>query len=299
MTDALQLEGWLVRGRGGVYTAEDASGIQYVLRAKNRFRHQHITPLVGDRIRFTPGTVSDEHGWINEILPRRSVFVRPAVANVTLMAIVIAPEPAPDLLLVDRLLVQCRKQGLKAVLTVNKKDLDLDFADRLRPEYRGADVPVCAVSAETGEGLDGLRALLMGETICLSGQSGVGKSTLTNSLLDVNAETGMISPRIRRGRNTTRHAELFRSRDFDLLDTPGFSLITLSDEQMEPLALQDCYPEFEGYRGTCRFQPCWHQGEPGCSVIAAVRAGKIDAERYARYKTLLKELDEAWRNRYD
>lgn len=298
MTEAIQKEGWLVRGRGGVYTAEDEAGNQYVLRAKNRFRHQHITPLVGDRIRFTPGTVSDEHGWIDEILPRTSVFVRPAVANVSLMAIVIAPEPAPDLLLVDRLLVQCRKQGLKAVLTVNKRDLDPRFAERLAPEYRGADVPVCAVSAETGEGLAELRTLLMGETICLSGQSGVGKSTLTNGLLDVNAETGMISPRIRRGRNTTRHAELFRSEDFHLLDTPGFSLITLSDERMEPLELQEYYPEFDRFRCTCRFQPCWHQGEPGCSVIESVRGGEIDENRYARYKTLLKELDEAWRNRY-
>ena len=294
------MEGWLIRGRGGVYTAqEETTGSQFVLRAKNKFRHQRITPLVGDRIRFTPGTISDEHGWIDEILPRRSVFVRPAVANVTMMAIVLAPEPAPDLLMVDRLLVQCRRQHIKTVLTVNKQDLDTALYERLKAEYAGADTAVCAVSAATGAGLNDFRQVILHETICLCGQSGVGKSTLTNALLDVSAETGDISPRIRRGRNTTRHAELFRSQDYHLMDTPGFSLITLSDEKTDPLTLQDDYPEFVPFKDSCRFQPCWHQGEPGCAVIAAVKEGRIDRERYTRYVALLKELNEAWRNRYD
>ena len=292
------MEGWLIRGQGGVYTAEDEAGAQYVLRAKNRFRRQHISPLVGDRILFTPGTVSDEHGWIDEILPRSSAFVRPAVANVTLMAIVVAPEPAPDLLMVDRLLVQCRKQGIRVVLVVNKSDLDPSLAPELEKAYAGADVRVRAISALTGQGLEQLEDCLRGETVTLSGQSGVGKSTLANSLLHVAAETGEISRRILRGRNTTRHAELFRSPRFNLMDTPGFSLITLSEEQMEPILLQEYYPEFEAMRHDCRFTPCWHQGEPGCQVRAAVKAGQIDESRYTRYVALLRELDEAWRNRY-
>ncbi|MBQ6232372.1 MAG: ribosome small subunit-dependent GTPase A [Clostridia bacterium] len=292
------MEGWLIRGQGGVYTAEDESGEQYVLRAKNRFRRQRISPLVGDRIRFTPGTISDEHGWIDEILPRSSAFVRPAVANVTLMAIVVAPEPAPDLLLVDRLLVQCRRQDIRAVLVINKKDLDPALAPALERAYAGADVHVCAVSALSGEGADALEECLSGETICLSGQSGVGKSTLVNCLMNVSAETGEISRRILRGRNTTRHVELFRSPRFNLMDTPGFSLITLSEEQLEPVLLQDSYPEFDDLRHECRFMPCWHQGEPGCRVREAVNNGRIDPGRYNRYLTLLRELDEAWRNRY-
>ncbi len=292
------MEGWLIRGQGGVYTAEDKQGAQYVLRAKNRFRRQRISPLVGDRIRFTPGTVSDEHGWIDDILPRQSAFVRPAVANVTLMAIVIAPEPAPDMLLVDRLLVQCRRQEIKTVLVVNKCDLDPALAPGLESAYSGAEVPVRAVSALTGEGLEALEACMAGETICLSGQSGVGKSTLVNSLLNVSALTGEISRRILRGRNTTRHVELFRSKRFCLMDTPGFSLITLSEEQMEPILLQEFYPEFAELKHDCRFTPCWHQGEPGCRVREAVAAGTINQDRYDRYVALLRELDEAWRNRY-
>ena len=292
------MEGWLIRGQGGVYTAEDAAGNQYVLRAKNRFRRQHLTPLVGDRIMFTPGTISDEHGWIDEILPRTSVLVRPASANVTMLAIVVAPQPEPDLLLVDRLLVQCRRQALKTVLIVNKSDLDPSLAPALSKEYSGAEISVYGISALTGNGLQELRACLEGETICLSGQSGVGKSTLANSLLDVSAQTGEISRRIRRGKNTTRHAELFRSGHFNLMDTPGFSLITLSEEKLEPILLQDYYPEFETYLTGCRFSPCWHQGEPGCEVGKAVKNGLISEARYRRYLILLKELEEAWRNRY-
>ena len=292
------MEGWLIRGQGGVYTAEDAAGAQYVLRAKKRFRRQRISPLVGDRILFTPGTISDEHGWIDDILPRSSEFVRPAVANVSLMLILTAPEPAPDLLLVDRLLVQCRRQGIKTVIAVNKTDLDQTLVPRLQSDYEGAETPVLPISAKTGAGLEQLEACLVGETICLAGQSGVGKSTLTNSLLHVAAETGEISRKIQRGKNTTRHAELFRSSRFHLMDTPGFSLITLSEEHMEPILLQAYYPEFAPMRDSCRFSPCWHQGEPGCSVRAAMKEGQISQARYDRYLILLKELDEAWRNRY-
>ena len=293
------MEGWLIRGQGGVYTAEDADGTQYVLRAKKRFRRERITPLVGDRITFSPGTVSDEHGWIDSILPRNSAFIRPAVANVTTMIIVVAPRPEPDLLLVDRLLVQCRKQGLKMILAVNKTDLDPALTDQLSSDYAGAGITVCGLSALRREGLDGLKALLTGETVCLCGQSGVGKSTLANALMNLSAQTGEISRRIQRGKNTTRHVELFRSERFHLLDTPGFSLITLSKEAMEPLTLQNFYPEFSACSGQCRFTPCWHQGEPGCKVQEAVSAGLIARDRYARYLILLRELDEAWRKRYE
>jgi len=292
------MEGVIIQGRGGLYTVEDSAGGAYVLRAKNRFRRQHISPLVGDRVLFTPGSVSDEHGWIDEILPRDSVFVRPPVANVTLMALVVAPEPAPDLLLVDRLLVQVRRGGLKAALIVNKSDLEPGLAGKMQAQYRGADVPVLTVSALTGQGEKELLDIIGAETVCLSGQSGVGKSTLINRLMDLSVETGDISPRIRRGRNTTRHVELFRGKDFRLMDTPGFSLITLETEVSDPVFLREEYPEFR-LDEDCRFNPCYHQGEPGCAVRRAVDAGLIDRSRYDRYIVLLRETQEAWRNRYD
>ena len=292
------LEGILIRGQGGIYTVRQESGEEYTLRAKKKFRRQHMTPLVGDRIAFTPGQGEDEHGWIEEIHPRISSFVRPPVANVSMLVIVAAPQPEPDFLLIDRLLIAVRTAGIQSTVLLNKKELNPSLETELKEQYRGSGAGVIAVSAKTGEGIEKLPALFRNETVCFCGQSGVGKSTLINALLDIQTETGEISRKIARGKNTTRHVELFFLKSLCLMDTPGFSLITLSDDQMEPLLLQEEYPEFTDLRHDCRFTPCWHQGEPGCRVREAVAAGQVSPQRYARYVILLKELDEAWRNRY-
>ena len=121
---------------GGLYTARTEDGLEYVLRAKKKFRRQRVTPLVGDRVLFTPGEISDEHGWVEEILPRANQFVRPPVANVTLLCVTISPVPEPDCLLVDKLLVFAQMQDLTAVLVVNKNDLDGgETAARLAAAY--------------------------------------------------------------------------------------------------------------------------------------------------------------------
>ena len=116
------MQGQIIEGRGGLYTVRDAAGIDHVLRAKKKFRRQHMTPLVGDRVDFTPGE-GDEHGWLEEILPRSSQCLRPPVANITLLVIVAAVAPAPDWLLIDKLLLGARKKGMRAVLVKNKCDM--------------------------------------------------------------------------------------------------------------------------------------------------------------------------------
>ncbi len=291
------MRGTLIRGMGGFYTVMDEAGAEYTLRCKKKFRHLRLTPLVGDEVRFTPGE-GEEHGWLEEILPRRSECLRPPVSNVTLLMIVIAPVPAPDLLLVDRLLVRARRQGMKAMLVASKTELQPELADALRAQYAGADAPVQAVSARTGEGLDELRDRMRGELCCLAGQSGVGKSTLLNALLGLRLETGEISRKIQRGKNTTRHAELLMKDGLRVLDTAGFSLLEL-DGGMEPITLKTWYPEFDQYEGQCRFQPCYHDREPGCAVTAACAAGEIAPERLERYRALLAEVRESWRDRSD
>ncbi len=292
-------EGILVRGRGGIYTAREADGAEYTLRAKKKFRRQRLTPLVGDRVLFTPGQGEDEHGWVEEILPRVSAFVRPPAANVTMMVIVTAPEPEPDYLLIDRMLVTVRRAGMKALILVNKRELDPKLEEIMTRQYRGAEAAVFGLSALGGEGVDRLPGLLKGETACFSGQSGVGKSTLINALLDINTETGEISRKIARGKNTTRHVELFTLKSLSVMDTPGFSLFTISDETEDPVKLREYYPEFRPYLGLCRFDPCYHDREPGCRVTQAVREGDIDPDRHERYTRLLMEQRERWRNRYD
>ncbi|MBQ6174580.1 MAG: ribosome small subunit-dependent GTPase A [Clostridia bacterium] len=290
-------EGILIRGIGSFYTAQDADGAEFILRAKKKFRHQGQTPIVGDRVRFTPG-MGEEEGWIEELLPRRSVFVRPPVANVETLLIVLCPEPEPDFLLAERLLVECRRQGIRSVLVAAKSDLGDGLAERLRREYALAEAPVYAVSARTGEGLDALREAMRGSLCCLAGQSGVGKSTLLTALTGIDLETGEISRKIARGKNTTRRAELLSGNGLRVFDTAGFSLLALTG-RMEPEQLRLYYPEFLEHEGTCRFDPCLHDREPGCSVTAAVREGLIPAARQARYRQLLAEVREAWDRRYD
>ena len=290
-------QGTLIRGYGGFYTVRDAEGQEFTLRCKKKFRRLGLSPLVGDEVLFTPGE-GEEHGWLEEILPRSSQCLRPPVANVSLLLIVVAPVPEPDLLLVDRMMVRARAQGMDMLLVVNKCDLDAGLAQELQAQYAGAQVPVFAVSAESGQGLAALRERMAGRLCCLTGQSGVGKSTLLNALLGLSLETGEISRKIQRGKNTTRHAELLMKDGLRVLDTAGFSLLEL-DGGMEPVTLKEYYPEFAAYEGKCRFEPCYHDREPGCAVTAACQAGEMDPMRLERYRQLLQEVRQTWKERYD
>ena len=137
-----------------------------------------------------------------------------------------------------------------------------------------------------------------GEFVAVVGESGSGKSTLLNALLGLSLETGEISRKIQRGKNTTRHAELLMKDGLRVLDTAGFSLLEL-DGGMEPVTLKEYYPEFAAYEGKCRFEPCYHDREPGCAVTAACGEGAIHPQRLARYRALLAEVRQTWRERYD
>ena len=295
--DLQSAEGVIIKGVGGLYYARGEDGGTHVLRARGIFRRRHITPMVGDRVRFTPGQ-GEEHGWVEEILPRESQLVRPPVANVRYLVIVLAPAPAPDYLLIDTLIAMALRQGIRPALVVNKCDLDGGTYEAVRSDYAGLGAPLLAVSALSGQGMDGLRSLLASGVCCLAGQSGVGKSTLLCAATGLRLQTGEISQKIHRGRHTTRHAELLCSGEYRVLDTPGFSLLELW-EGLEPIRLKEYYPEFAPYEGQCRFSPCYHLSEPGCAVLKAARAGEISQARLERYHLLLKKAQEAWRNRYD
>ena len=283
---------------GGLYYARGTDDQVHVLRAKGIFRKRRITPLVGDYILYTPDH-GDEHGWVEDILPRDSELVRPPVANVRYIVLVLAPQPEPDYLLTDTLLVMADKEHITPVLVVNKCDLDGgETAREVEREYAGLGATVLAVSAKTGAGVPELQRLLKRGVCCFAGQSGVGKSTLASAATGLKLETGEISRKISRGKNTTRHAELMFSGDYRVLDTPGFSLLELW-EGLEPVKLKEYYPEFAPYEGQCRFSPCYHLSEPDCAVLRAAKAGEIDEKRLERYHTLLKKAQEAWKNRYD
>lgn len=293
----MMMQGEIKEGRGGLYTVRDEQGQEHVLRARGRFRLDGLTPLPGDQVRFSPRQ-GEEHGWVEEILPRVSLCPRPPVANIRIMLIVVAEEPQPDWLLVDKLLLMARRQDITPVMAVNKCDLGQDTLQAARAAYEKAEVPVLAVSARIGQGMDAVREHLKGGLSCLAGQSGVGKSALLSTLLDIDLVSGAISERTRRGKQTTRHTTLLYKDGLKVLDTPGFSLLDLPKD-MPPEDLAHSYPEFAPYGHLCRFQPCLHRGEPGCAVGEAETQGLLHPLRMARYRELLTQLDTAWRERYD
>lgn len=292
------MQGIILRGVGGFYYALDEEGTVHTLHAQGKLRKQRIKPKVGDRVLLTPGD-DDEHGWILGILPRKNELVRPPVANIDVIAIVVAAAtPDPDLMLTDRLILNARRAGIDVKLVINKCDLDEARARQIANQYRGAGVDALMLSAGRKEGVEPLREILKGKIHALAGQSGAGKSTLINALYGLEMQTGDLSRKIQRGKNTTRHCELVPVADGTMvLDTPGFSL--LETELFDPVELKEYWPEFEAYEGKCFFQPCYHATEPRCAVREAVAEGAIDSERHGRYAALLEEMKQRWRERYD
>ena len=290
------MTGSIMRGIGSFYTVLcDEDGQEYTLRAQKKLRHQKLTPMVGDRVRFLPGQ-GDDNGWIEEILPRRSVMERPSVANADMLMLVVASVPHPDLMLIEKLILRAARGGMTPAICVNKIDLGDELAKELRDEFKGTQLRVFAASALTGEGIPELREAMRGKVTCLAGQSAVGKSSLLNRLFGLELETGGLSRKTERGRHTTRRSEMMAIDGMLVLDTPGFSLLELPN--MEPQDFAQLYPEYNELAGDCRFQPCLHDREPGCAVHAAVDAGQLSAVRWARYRELLAEVKENWKGRY-
>lgn len=292
------MQGTVLRGVGGFYTVMDDAGAQYTLRAQGKLRRERMKPKAGDRVEMTPG-IGEEDGWLQAVLPRRNELVRPPVSNIDLILIVMASAvPEPDLMLADRMLLTARRRGIQPMLVVTKCELNPDGARSVLKQYERADVNSVMVSAHTGEGIAALKAALRGKVHALAGQSGAGKSSLINALYGMELETGRLSEKIDRGKNTTRRCELIPLEGGGMvLDTPGFSL--LDSELFDPVELKDVYPEFVPYEGKCYFQPCYHAAEPKCAVLEAVRGGEIDLQRHERYVRLLEEQKIKWRERYD
>lgn len=285
------LTGTIIKGVGGLYTAKTDAGESFVLRCKKKFRKLGISPLVGDRVEFTPA-YGDEHGWVEEIHERKNVCLRPPVSNVEVMVIVLAPEPKADLLLADKLIIAAFRQGITPYLVINKCDISEDSFHTIEKEYGASGAKVFRVAAIDGQGVNELKEALKGKIACFAGQSGVGKSTLINALMGLELKTGEISEKIQRGRHTTRHAELIEKDGMRIVDTAGFSLLEVA-ETIDPVLLQTWYKEFEPYIGECKFSVCYHYKEPGCAVLAA----NIDPNRLERYQILLDQLKQKWRDR--
>ena len=286
--------GRIVRSLSGFYEVRTPRGT-VTCRARGILRREGVTPLTGDLAEIT---LERGKGMVEKILPRRSSFVRPAVANVDALVVFAANvNPITEPFLIDRVAAIAGDQNVPVYLCVNK--CDLDPAANLVRIYEHAGFPVICTSAETGEGVEALRALLEGKLTAFTGNSGVGKSSILNRLApELKLETGEVSEKLGRGRHTTRHVELYRlGENTYVADTPGFS--SFDTDQMELILkenLQYAFPDFGSFIGKCRFDDCSHRKEPDCAVRAAVEAGDIEASRYESYLKLYEKSSQikAW-----
>lgn len=286
------MTGKIIKGIAGFYYVHDRVSKIYACKARGIFRNRKIKPLVGDDVTFEITHEADQEGNIVDILPRNNSLIRPAVANVDqAMLVFAAADPEPNLNLLDRFLVTLELQKVPVILCFNKIDLvPRERVEELSAIYRGAGYEVHEINARDGISVGEIREILRGKTTALAGPSGVGKSTLTNLIQpDAGMETGAVSEKIRRGRHTTRHSELFFvEKDTFVMDTPGFSTVFV--EHLEPERLQDYFPEFEPYLPDCRFLGCVHVGERECGVKTALAEGKIVESRYENYRLIYEEL---------
>lgn len=281
---SLKTEGRILRSLSGFYDVQTPQGL-VTCRARGILRKEGNSPLTGDLVEIT---VEKGKGMVEKILPRKNHFIRPAVANVDALVVFAANvNPVTEPFLIDRVAAIAGDQNVPVYLCVNK--CDLDPAHDLVRIYEHAGFPVICTSAETGEGVEALRALLEGKLTAFTGNSGVGKSSILNRLApELKLETGEVSEKLGRGRHTTRHVELYRlGENTYVADTPGFS--SFDTDQMELILkenLQYAFPDFGSFIGKCRFDDCSHRKEPDCAVRAAVEDGDIEKSRYESYLKL-------------
>ena len=290
------MQGRIIKGIGGFYNVLLEGGDIVTCKARGRFRNEGITPMVGDRVEIA----LHETGFaaMDDILPRKNALLRPPVANIDLLVIVLSASiPKPDFLLADKLLIQAKTLHIDPLLVLNKMDsAKLEITDEFLRDY--AAFHTLLASSANGEGIDALKQALTNRVSCFAGQSAVGKSSLLNALFpELSLETGELAKKTDRGKHTTRQAELWPCLGGAVLDTPGFSLFEMSE--LEQSALDESYPEFAGVTSECRFTGCRHVSEPDCAVKALLPTGKLSQGRYARYIEIQTEIEEKRKHRYD
>ncbi len=293
-------EGLIVKALSGYYYVKPALAAaegNVQCRGRGIFKKKGVTPLVGDRVIYTP--TENGEGTVDEILPRETELIRPPIANAKLAVLLFSlREPDLNLQLLDKFLVHIEHAGLKTLICLTKGDLLNEEEDeaaesllRVQKLYRSIGYEVIVTSSATGAGTGEVKARLAGEISVFSGQSGVGKSSLLNAMLGLSLETSEISLKLGRGRHTTRHVELIELENGGYVaDTPGFSQLDFLELGVEELS--GCFREFAEYAEACKFRGCSHLHEPGCKVREAADRGVIAASRYEHYVQFQEEMKE-------
>ncbi len=285
-------KGIILKGIGGFYYVESANEI-YESKARGIFRKNNITPCAGDIVSIY---MDKNNGCvIDKIFERKNYLIRPPVANVDNLFIVVSTkDPYPNILNIDKMIAIAVNAGIAPIIVISK--CDLGGFDRLKKIYDLANIKNVVFSSVTGEGKDELKEMLKNKINVFIGNSGVGKSSLLNCLYEnLSLETGKISKKLGRGKHTTRQAELFKlSNGGYVADTPGFSTLDVPKYGLlNQNDLQYCFKDIAKFSDKCKFNSCTHTCEKGCAVINAVNQGLISKTRFESYIYIYKEIKES------
>ena len=301
-------QGKVVKGLGGLFETRvieaDGSVRRYACRAKGVLHRGDAKVLVGDNVLLSMDEALPDDIVLSEVLPRSNALIRPPMANLDILCMVVASaKPAPVLETVDKLLAIAEHHGIEPILIFTKTDIDEENAERLAALYRGAGFTVFKVSSHLGEGVSYVRDFLLeklknGTTAAFAGASGVGKSTLVNHVFPhLQLATAEISEKIERGKHTTRHVELFEIGEGSaagfLADTPGFSLLDFERFDFFSLSdLESTFRDFAPYLGGCRYSDCAHIGEGAseCAIARAAEEGRLAPSRLSSYRSIYRVL---------
>ncbi|MBH0229127.1 ribosome small subunit-dependent GTPase A [Halobacillus yeomjeoni] len=283
--------GKIIKALSGFYYVLH-EGTVYQCRGRGNFRKKKVSPLVGDIVEFKAD--KQDEGYILSIEKRKNEFVRPPIANVD-QALIVTSATHPDFnaLLLDRFLVLVEAKRIEPFIVISKMDqLDEEQTKEMeeyKEMYEQIGYSVILSAVQDAESMDLIQDHLAGRTTVIAGQSGVGKSSLLNSIDPrLSIDTDEISQSLGRGKHTTRHVELYEISNGLVADTPGFSSLEFGDLQLDQLP--ECFPEFVAVQDGCKFRGCLHNKEPKCAVKAGVEEGTISKQRYEHYLQFLDEI---------
>jgi ribosome biogenesis GTPase len=287
------VQGVITKGVGGAYSVcIDGGKTRAACQIRGGLRLGSIVPQAGDRVTIEPSGDPDLPYVITKILPRKNNLVRPPVANVDYLILTFSvTDPEPDLKLLDKLLIICANLDITPLIVFTKEDLGKEAAAKYLDEYSACGYQVLVSSKDSPVTAEALESITGSGIAAFAGPSGVGKSTLCNRIIGKeHMEVGTISRKLKRGRHTTRHVELFDFGEGFITDTPGFTSLSLLQLGIGYKEVPAGYPEIYKFTGKCKYDDCRHIKEEGCVVREALSLGQIGEERYNRYREFSEEL---------